>query len=200
MMINYYSLMTVNAHSYCVADKTRRKPYLQGRLDAYCGVYSMVNAVHYLCGPLSSEQASSLLIKLMEYLEPNQTAFKRLTNGTSFKEIVRAVDHCITRQYPIKKTKPFSRNKGVSIDDVWREISNFLATHKGIVILGMGGKHEHWSVVKKTTPTSLLLFDSVRLSRLSKLHCSTQESDEAVHVLKPTHVLFLWVTRPGGSK
>jgi len=185
---------------YSVSESKERKPYLQGQLDGYCGVYSMVNAVHYLCGPLSTTQAETLLLKLMRYLEPKQSAFRRLTNGTMFKEIVLALDHIITRQYPIKKTKPYNRNKNICIDILWCDITNFLSTHNGIVLMGMDGKHGHWSLVKKITPRSMLLFDSDRLYRLPKRYCTTDEEQEALHILQPTHVLFLWATQPGGSK
>lgn len=177
------------------------KPFLQGHLDAYCGVYCIVNAVHHLRGPLTANQAYELLVKIMRFLESSQPALSRLSDGTRLKEISKVLDHTVIKRHRIHRLKPFKRNKGVTLDQLWRDLSVFLSTHNGIVILGMDGKHGHWSLVKKVTASSLLLFDSDRMHRLSKRHCSVNEEEGRLHILTPTHVTYLWVDgSEGGAK
>ena len=181
-----------------IAERSRLKPYLQGHLDAYCGVYSVVNVVHYLCGPLTTHQAETLFIKVMKYLESSRTAVSRLAYGTIFREISKAIEY-IGQHYPIRRLKPFHRNKNVTLDMLWHHMSDFLSAHNGIVILGMDGKHGHWSLVRKVTSSSLLLFDSDKLHRLPKRHCTINEDDDYLHILYPTQVLYIWTDSCGGS-
>jgi len=178
--------------------KRRLKPYLQGQLDAFCGVYCVVNAVHYLCGPITPSHAELLFIKIMKHLEHSRSAIRRLSRGTRIKEISKALDNIIVKDYPICKLKPFNRNITVTLEELWSDLSEFLSSENGIVILGMDGKHGHWSLVRKVTNNSLLLFDSDGLKRLSKRHCATTENDTSLHVLYPTKVLFLWIDTEGG--
>lgn len=179
--------------------KRRLKPYLQGQLDAFCGVYCVVNAVHYLCGPITPSHAEALFLKLMKYLEHSRSVMRRLSKGTRIKEISKVLDNIIIKDYPIRKLKPFNHNITVTLDELWCDLKEFLSDENSIVILGMDGKHGHWSLVRKVTNNSLLLFDSDGLQRLSKRHCSTNENNNCLHVLYPTKVLFLWLDYKGGS-
>lgn len=196
-----YEELLFTPSQYCsIAERSKLKPYQQGQLDGYCGVYSVVNAVHYLCGPLTSTQAEALLLKVMKFLEGSQPAVRRLSNGTILKEILKVIDHIIIRRYPICRLKPFHHNKNVSLDMLWSDMSAFLSAHNGIVIFCLDGKYDHWSLVKKVTDTSLLLFDSDKLHRLPKRYCTTDKDDEDLHILYPTHILYLWTdSRSGGS-
>ncbi|MDH5571721.1 MAG: hypothetical protein OEY89_08150 [Gammaproteobacteria bacterium] len=199
-MIPFIYELAISSKDDRIAERSKLKPYLQGQLDAYCGVYSVVNAVQYLCGPLTCAQADRLFLKVMRFLENSQSAVSRLSNGTRFREILIAIEHISNKHYPIRRLRPFYRNKDVTLDVLWRDMSDFLANHNGVVILGLDGKHGHWSLVRKVTASSLLLFDSDKLHRLPKRHCTTDEDDDCLHILYPTKVLYLWTgSSPGGS-
>ena len=182
-------------------DKPTLKPFQQGHLDAYCGVYSVINAVHHLCGPLATDEADRLISKVMKFLEDSRPAVCRLIKGTRFREILKVFDHVVIKHYPIHRLKPYSRNKDVTLDMLWCDLGNFLNANNGIVILGISGLHGHWTLVRKITANSLLLFDSDGLHRLSKRCCSVRKGSGCLHILRPTKILYLWVDgNDGGSK
>jgi len=119
----------------------------------------------------------------------------RLSEGTKFREISEVVTHVVSKHHSIQRLKPYSRNKGITLECLWDDFSDFLSKHRGVIILGIDGKHGHWTLVRKVTTSSLLLFDSDRLHRLSKRHCSLDE--DGLHILRPTKVLYLWTDDEG---
>ena len=63
------------------------KPYQQGDLDGLCGVYALVNAVDYLCGPLSHRKARQLFQQILTHLEARAPLASRCTHGIVINEI-----------------------------------------------------------------------------------------------------------------
>lgn len=75
--------------------KTRSiKPFIQGSLDNYCGMYSVVNAIHYLCGPISLATGNELLYESLKFLEVKRTAAERIIDGTTGREIRKVLNGC----------------------------------------------------------------------------------------------------------
>lgn len=177
------------------------KPYRQGRIDALCGVYCIINTVHYLCGPLNVSQAQKLFAKSMRYLERSNSALSRLQTGTTFEELSDAIENVIIKNYSINWSRPFYRKRGVSLDFFWTHIQSFIENDGGIVVLCLGGEHDHWTLVRKVTRHSLILFDSAGLSRLPRKNSTTSEDHPTrAHILYRTHVLYLWKNNDSVSK
>ena len=62
------------------------KPYQQGSLDGLCGIYALVNAVDFLCGPLSSLQARTLFRQILLHIESKGSLADRCTHGFLIKQ------------------------------------------------------------------------------------------------------------------
>lgn len=181
--------------------QSRFKPYRQGSMDGYCGVYCVVNAVHYLRGPINSTQAEKLFIRAMSYLERSSGALNRLKHGTSFEELCAVFEHVVYKPYDIIWSRPFYRKRGVTLELLWKHIGSFVANKHGIAVLGLGGENEHWSLVKKVTQHSLILFDSDGFFRLPRKNCTTSEKHGSrAHVLQATYILYLWVETAESDK
>ena len=71
-------------------------------------------------------------------------------------------------------------------------MDGFLKNNHGVIVLGMEGKHSHWSLVSKVTNRSLLLFDSSNIRYLPRRNCTTSEiTSSSLHYISPTHLIYL---------
>jgi len=174
-------------------EKTVLKPFLQGHLDRYCGVYCVVNIVHYLRGPLSKKHSNQLFYETMKLLNGKLCVVERINSGTYLRELGELLGQTLVI-YRIHHRRPFLRNKDVSLDHYWFTLEKFISTRKGIVLIGINGLHNHWTLVKEVTSTSLLLFDSDGIKRLSRRQCciTRERLSHRRHLLIPTRTYFIW--------
>ena len=171
------------------AQKKRQKPFEQGRLDAFCGAYCLVNTVHYLYGPLSTDKAQRLLAEIVRHLNQHNDVIVRLVEGTGTTEIACALDNVIAKQYQIYRQMPF-RCKKVKLNIFWSHMQEFLENNHGIVLLGI---YDHWTLVKRVTDKSLILFDSDRMVRINRSHCTTdRKHNGSKYILYPARTYYIW--------
>ena len=169
-----------------------KRPFIQGNLDGYCGIYSIVNAIHYLCGPISKTRGNELLYEGLKRLEAKQAVVECVIDGMSGRDIRAVLDGGISKQYGLSVKKPFHCKKSVPLDVVWNHMAAFLKNNHGVIVLGLEGKHNHWSLVNKVTDKSLLLFDSSHRRYLPKRNCTTcDKGDSQMHYISPTHLIYL---------
>ena len=157
-----------------------RTPYRQGELDGLCGVYAVVNVVHYLCGPLTQLQARRLFEELLEYLEANRPLTTRIHEGTLPLEIGRMFTHVVMPRYPIARSKPFHCRKNLSLETFWGALEAFLEPSGRIVLSNVNGVYDHWTLIRAASPRALLTFDSDGLHRLNRIFCMTGSEAEAL--------------------
>jgi hypothetical protein len=169
----------------------------QGSLDCLCGVYSLVNATSYLRHIHSWKQQSQLMAKILEHMKAKGMTpmIARLTKeGTRLDEIASALKYIICPQYTIKRAKPYHHNPETTLQHFLRHCQGFLEQNKAIILIGIGGYHDHWTLIYRITQTRLLLHDSSQLKYLGKRYCCLpSENIQKTHVLYPTHTYFLWV-------
>lgn len=175
--------------------KQKRNPYRQGSLDGLCGIYSVVNVVRYLCGPLTQARAQTLFQDLLAFLEPKPPLSVRMVGGVVLNEIGGMLGQVVTPAYPVKRRKPFQRQSAVSLDQYWTQLQTFLQRDSTVVLTAIGGHHDHWTLIREATNHSLLLYDSDGLHRLDRRHCTLSQDnpDGCRHILYPAHTYFLWV-------
>jgi len=175
------------------------RPYQQGSLDCLCGVYAMVNSVKYLRGIGNYTSYQKLITKILCHLKSNGRVplLVRLTNdGTWLSEIASVYKQVIGPQYNIKRAKPYHHNPETTIEHFIRHCQGFLQQYpdKSIILMGIGGAHEHWTLVYAITDTRLLLHDSSNLKYLGRSYCCLPtDKVQNTHILYPTHTYFLWV-------
>jgi hypothetical protein len=168
------------------------KPYRQGDLDGLCGVYALVNAVDYLCGPLSLPKAKRLFEQILTYIESNSPLAFRCTAGTTINEISSILKYVICNQYPIRRYKPFHLQPVVSKERYIKTLSDFLEQPNTIVFLTLYGPLDHWTLVRKITAKTLVTYDSCEIHYVLRSSCS-MISDEVkkYYWLMPTHTYLL---------
>lgn len=178
------------------------KPYQQGQLDGFCGLYCIVNAVRYL-GLLGSKvHGQQLMAELCAVLETQCGLEERFQDGTDPAEIVSLLKQIVEPQYGVKRIRPFHKVAArTTFTDYASVIRTFLATKNGIVLVSLGGYHDHWSLVRRVTSRSFLFYDSDGLKQLAFRNCQltdrgtgTQRRKHGrVHILDPYDTHFLWV-------
>jgi len=175
------------------------KPYRQGHLDKYCGIYCVVNTVHYLRGPICDKHASKLFYKTIKTLNRKVCAVERIGIGTGLGELGELLAQTAYR-YQLRLYRPFTQNRGVSLEVYWDSLQQFITHRNGVVLINITGSRDHWTLVKDVTEKSLLLFDSNGMARISKSRSTTiQSKSKRQHVLRPTHTCFIWRQEQGST-
>ena len=171
------------------------QPFRQGDLDALCGPYCLLNVVRYLRPPFSTARGIHLHRKLLRHLERHRGLIRRVTYGTGFNELSRALVEVVCPLHGIERSRPFKRRREVTLEQFLDTMDTFLRDHGGIVLISLSGVYDHWTLVRKVTARSLLLYDSHDLQRLGRTHCALKPSGETLkrHLLHPTRTTFLWV-------
>lgn len=168
------------------------KPFQQGDLDGLCGVYALVNAVNYLCGPLSNREARQLFKQILAYLEGKAPLASRCSNGIVINEVAGILKTVICKQYPIQRFKPFHRLPGVNKQRYIQTLSEFLDEPNSIVFLALEGHHGHWTLVYRITGKRLLIYDSGAIRYVLIQSCSmVSDRAEKRHWLMPAHTYLL---------
>lgn len=171
------------------------QPYEQGHLDGFCGPYCIVNAVHLLCGPLTRRRAMRLFMDILRCLDQRVDMVERVGWGFTVQELGGAMRHVVDGHYPIRRRKPFHGRSQVGLDVYWETVQAFLQQQHGAVITAIGGRIDHWTVIRDATERCLLLFDSqgrVQVQRRRCVMAVAAAGDRYRYVLLPTHTYFLW--------
>ncbi len=176
--------------------KTARRPYRQGDLDSLCGVYSVVNAVRALCTEVDTETAEHLFDLLMQKLlrtTGNHTT--AVTWGIGRLMLRSLLDEATTYmlddfdiQLKARRLPKTLRHRG-SRDQLWQALAEVVSP-SCVAILGLAGKHSHWTVASTVTPLSIRLFDSGRLKSLPRARCTIRATSKR-HQIAPRHVLLV---------
>jgi hypothetical protein len=171
-------------------EMTRTKPFQQGNLDGLCGVYSLVNSSRIVCG--ATEEDSNLLFKeIVQFLDESGKFALTCTDGMDVDRMRKIVKYCGPDYYPTVKM-PYCNRSVPGLDEFWGYMYDFMQAPHRAIILGLGGRHEHWTVVSNITRSRLFLYDSMKLKQLDRNRCSVQHCDRTrIHLLTPTQAMFI---------
>jgi hypothetical protein len=170
------------------------KPYEQGALDSLCGIYSIVNAMRVIRG-LSNEESQELFTQIIGYLEDNKSLAVTLAQGISITVMGSIFKDVIGEK--IDRAIPFQKQTDVRISEFWTEMTRFLHMkrlkgEKRVILLSLGGLHDHWTIVRKISSKRIWLFDSIGLQNLDRSKCTTRKaSSSRRHLIYPTQTYFL---------
>lgn len=175
------------------------QPLRQGDLDGLCGVYSTINAIRVLCPELSSTAADWLFSHLMHALpglgaEPEVA----VTNGIERRllaRLIRCAINYMTDEYEIGLTVsrlPKNLRQSTDLQQFWVWLRDRISP-TSVAILGLGGRHDHWTVAVDVTAQQIKLFDSGEIKVLKRHNCTVGRAASRCSV-SPVH-LFL-IRRP----
>ena len=168
------------------------QPFKQGDLDGFCGIYAVINAVHYVSGPLSPSQTAKLFRLFLEYLEPKYSLLERADGYGVLLNELSGMLNVATQHYPIHRSKPFHKEPTISLGQYWTQCQQFLVEPDSIILISIEGQHSHWTLVQQMTDTMMYLFDSSNLRQLGKRYCQMSCTDlNKPHYLYATHTYFI---------
>lgn len=167
------------------------KPYQQGGLDCLCGIYCIVNAVKIVCG--TSDEAA-IFNKIIYFLEEKKLLAKALTVGIGQPDIGKIFEEVINKEEKrVIRSMPFRKKAGLSLGEMWSEMMDFLSSSNRVILIGIGGKYEHWSLIESITENQIRLHDSSGLKIFRKNHIYNDSDNPSgkTHFISPTHTYFL---------
>ena len=165
------------------------EPYKQGKLDGLCGVYSIINSARII-HELTLAESEELFNEIISYLDCTKNLSKILTEGLNINVIGEVFNN--VSELNINRKMPFSGQKEAGLPEFWSSMLNFLSRTNRVVLLALGGFHDHWSVIKDMSDKRINFFDSDGIKFLNREHCTTQAPDKKrIHQLFPTHTYFL---------
>jgi len=144
--------------------------YFQGSLDNFCGIYSIVNAVNSLCGPLNNYHARQLFKRILICINSRENKVST-GQGLTINDIARVINTVVCTNYPIRRYKPFHGQGAISLNEYWNTLQAELALPNTIAFIGISGHFTHWTIVKKVTEYNFILNDSIGIRYLNRKQC-----------------------------
>jgi hypothetical protein len=161
-----------------------------------CGVYSVVNAVRALCPEVDAETAAYLFDLLMQrVLREAGNPSMAVTWGIGRLMVMRLIGEAATAMlddFDIRlkvRRLPKPLRQGASRDQLWQALQAAVSP-SCVAILGLAGKHSHWTVAAQVTPLSIRLFDSGAMQALPRANCTVGRTLKR-HQIPPIHVILI---------
>lgn len=174
------------------------RPFIQGQLDALCGVYAVLNSLkalgfkdRFYCWQATLE---SILVQLNE--DKQSPLF--MTHGIKTSDISRILKNILCAKYDIQYSKPFHRRANVSINELWETLSIYLSSgdQRTAIIFIRGLNYGHWTVVSSLSAKRLTFLDSGLMDWLNRSRCTTTKPIAKSHVFIHPPSLFLLERKP----
>jgi len=83
----------------------------------------------------------------------------------------------------------FPHKSGGNRDQLWATLEEGISK-SCVAVLGLAGKHSHWTVAARVTPLSIRLSDSGQLRALPRARCTVRNTVKR-HQIPPTHVILI---------
>ena len=178
--------------------RRRLKPMRQGDLDGLCGVYSIINAIRWLCPALSEQQAQELFNVLIDMREkrPMRRPLAFIYRGLTRAGLSRlasaatgwaAISPGITLE--AEWLAP-ADHRGDRPAAVWRQLERHIGPGT-VAIIGLGEQLEHWTVAVAASGRQLTLLDSDGMATVRRDRCVPRLDGGPHYDLQLRYVLVL---------
>lgn len=147
-------------------------PYYQGELDGLCAMYCVINATKIISNT-NREQCQYFFNKMIKYLGSKQNISPIVIYGVHFK-LLGSLLKQIPKHVIHERKVPFRRRKKLTLDEYWNKITMFLSEPKRVVIIGLEGFDNHWTLVFSITKRQMNLFDN-DMKKLCRGKCTLLE-------------------------
>ena len=162
--------------------------FLQGYLDSLCGVYSIINAEKLINGS-STEQSQRIFNRVIKYLNTNHTLCDNIIGGTDYVSMLDIIESLLGNKMTVFK----SRKQFDTIDDWWNYSLNFILEPTiRTIILSIGGREDHVTVVKSMSDKSMILLDSGGIKQIRRSTCELKGyTDKDRYIIFPYQCIYL---------
>ena len=183
--------------------RRRSTPYRQGDLDGLCGVYAVVNAIRCLRPSHTTGQAEALFMHLMRVVRGFDTGSVAIAHkGLTHKQMYRLIEAARTHMLKAHRVElvvhkvPDDLRRQWSVAALWRLIARHVS-RKRVVLLGIFGRHDHWTLAVGITRGQITLYDSDDLRVLRRSLCTVAPHDgrPSLNVIKARDVVALGCRR-----
>ena len=170
----------------------------QGDLDGLCGVYSIVNAARLLAPRLGEKGTKQLFASLMQAVRrldrgPKAIAHYGLERDQLGKLIEAMQAHMAEKHgvgIAVRHVPPDLRREW-SVATLWNWLERAL-TSRSVAILGLHGRHDHWTLAVAVTPGQITLYDSDELRVLRRSQCAVSgRRNRGLNIIKAADVILL---------
>ena len=111
------------------------KPFFQGKLDTFCAIYAVLNALRLTHG-IQTLKARDILNETLLSLAEKPGALRAvLEQDTDYMQLVDDMIQARQQRYPLLVEKPFAEGEAVSPDALWEACREWLAPGEGRCIL-----------------------------------------------------------------
>lgn len=158
---------------FSFAGKEMIKPFYQGKLDTFCAVYAVLNALRLLCG-IRTLKGRDILNSTLLSLSLRPADFSAFLNQTT--DYVALVDRLLeelAKSWHLETIKPFSPERNVDRNQFWQVCQDWLGGKtsmecgKTIVFRFLRYLttdkppiNRHWTTVDRVSADVIHLFDS----------------------------------------
>ncbi len=161
-----------------------KKPIKQGELDGLCGVYTIVNAFNNvlpknITNNLFREDIFKVAIKEVDYEIGLKNA---IFNGIKFEVLKNILGTCIEhidKKYNITVgIEDISDTYSEKIHILSQKVDEFLDGRGKVVIVGLSGKFDHWSIVTRVSDSGKTwhMIDSDTIKEIRVARLTTREN------------------------
>ncbi len=172
-------------------------PYAQGELDGLCGVYAIINAVEASVTGWKKTDADGLFQHLVARLSKRSRLDTAMAKGLEVRELCRLIDYAaayLVEEYGIQLKRRMAFATRAPLSSYWQRMQDYLQDPGHTVIIGLWGRHEHWSCVHRISARTLHLLDSGwdPIRRIYRAHCTTgQTRGRRQHEIVATQTIFI---------
>ena len=144
------------------------KPFYQGKLDTFCAIYAVLNALRLTHG-IRTLKARDILNETLMALAANPEALRAvLTQETDYLQLVDGILRAQTHKFPLDVQAPWSANDHPDENEFWTVCRRWLDGGDKRAILFRFLRHmtpsgpavnRHWTVSDRMNDNVLHLFD-----------------------------------------
>jgi len=167
----------------------KKLPILQGGLDSLCGIYSICNS-YRIVKNASDEYVDDLFDKIIVHLSKKKILKSVLLGGMLHKNMSDVINNVVREEFIDR----FSIFKWASytIDDFWKFSREFLKVQNTAIILSIGGRENHYTVVHRISDRAMFLTDSSGMKRINRSQCKLQgyKKDDR-YIIFPSQCWFI---------
>lgn len=144
------------------------KPFFQGKLDTFCAIYAVLNALRLTHG-LRVMKAREILNETLLGLATSPEAFRAVLNQeTDYISLVDGMLKLQSRAFPLEVSKPFVNMPPPEPARLWQSFWDWMSPGGGRTIIfrflrslspESGPVNRHWTTVGSMSEQNLRLFD-----------------------------------------
>ncbi|WP_303174046.1 hypothetical protein [uncultured Desulfovibrio sp.] len=144
------------------------KPFYQGKLDTFCAIYAVLNALRLTHG-IRVLKARDILNETLLALAGAPEAFRAvLDQETDYLNLVDGMLRAQSRAFPLEVRRPFAPEERPTVDELWRACREWLAPERGRAVIFRFLRsltpegppvNRHWTTADRMNDEILHLFD-----------------------------------------